>query len=239
MKRVKLLLFILCAIPGLLTAGGRKDGIIRENGNAARTLRITPGKEWIHSYSALVKVPPQYALWIEDADGNYLKTVYVTKKAATQGWSFSKGERREEALPLWSHRRDIRDAEGVLLPSKKEPLPDELTGATPKRESTIPLNLPGGPGPFRIVLEINHSTDYNEKWPEDAEPGSPGWSGGAGGQPSLIYWALLSPEDDSPVPLTLGGHGSPDGGSGEIYTDMEGFDTALKILDSAVIYKEE
>ena len=38
------------------------------------------------------KNPPQIAIWIEDADGQYLGPMYASKKIATQGWASAGGE---------------------------------------------------------------------------------------------------------------------------------------------------
>ena len=51
------------------------------------------------------KNPPQIAIWLEDKDGNYLSTVYVTHKIATQSWLMAGKNRRKEALPHWCYSR--------------------------------------------------------------------------------------------------------------------------------------
>ncbi len=234
-----LVFFLAVLLP--LSGEGQKEKSSAEIKEGGFTLKLTPGEEWIHSFSALIKVPPQYALWIEDSQGHYLETIYVTKKAATEGWAFNKGNRRDEALPRWSHQRNITDSEGHLLPSKKEPLPDSISGATPRKASSISVGFPDNEGSYIICLEINHSTDFNERWPRDAEPGTPGWTGGSegSGQPSLLYTAEVHPEQTAPLPLTLTGYGSPDGSSGEINRGFEDFGTALKILESAVLESTE
>ena len=51
------------------------------------------------------KNPPQIAIWIEDADGQYLGTLYASKKIATQSWASAGGNRRKETLPYWCYRQ--------------------------------------------------------------------------------------------------------------------------------------
>lgn len=95
-------------------------------------LTINPGEEWLHQYGTFIKNPPQYAIWMEDASGTYLGSLFVTRKIATEGWIFNGGNRRVEALPVWSHRRNITDGEGFLVPSKENPWRTESPGQHPK-----------------------------------------------------------------------------------------------------------
>jgi len=67
---------------------------------------VTPGKAWLHRHPLFLgltfQTPPQYAIWIEDENGTYLSTIFVTHKTATQGWVASPGEKvpREESGAL-------------------------------------------------------------------------------------------------------------------------------------------
>ena len=51
---------------------------------------IEQGEQWLHDFPLFLginkKNPPQIAIWLEDTQGNYLSTVYVTHKIATQSW---------------------------------------------------------------------------------------------------------------------------------------------------------
>ncbi len=63
--------------------------------------------------------PPQVVVWIEDAAGNYIDTLYITQKTGTYGignrpgrMDFKSGPlfpygRREETFPIWSHRHGV------------------------------------------------------------------------------------------------------------------------------------
>lgn len=59
----------------------------------------------------------QFAVWVEDVDGNLVKTLYVTKFTAKGGF-----EQRPDAIPVWVERAGI--AQGGEI--------DAVTGATPK-----------------------------------------------------------------------------------------------------------
>ncbi len=225
-----LILFGAVVCVGCMSSGGSEE-------DADYVLCIEPGEEWIHRFSALIKNPPQIAAWIEDEEGNYLESIYVTKKAAKEGWLANKGNRRVEALPRWAHQRNITDSAGILMPSKKQPLADGVSGATPKNVVEIPFEAPSGTERFRLVLEINHSTDFNAAWPEDARKGDANWSGGSegSGQPSLVYSALIGGGKSGPWELSLDGHGSPDGSDGGIDPDVSSFTSAVKILKRAEV----
>ncbi len=56
-------------------------------------IRVTEGEEWDHKLRVIRWLPfirvtnqPQMAFWIEDSDGEYLKTLYVTQGVAKQDW---------------------------------------------------------------------------------------------------------------------------------------------------------
>ena len=85
------------------------------------------------------KNPPQIAVWIEDAQGRYLSTVYASSKIATQSWLAAGGNRRREALPHWCHSRGVQYADGLYLPTKSEPLADGISGATPRGSFDLKL----------------------------------------------------------------------------------------------------
>ena len=51
---------------------------------------VERGDAWLHDFPLFLgikrKNPPQIAVWIEDAQGRYLSTVYASSKIATQSW---------------------------------------------------------------------------------------------------------------------------------------------------------
>lgn len=59
----------------------------------------------------------QFAVWIEDTDGNLIKTLFVTEFTVKTGF-----EKRPDALPVWVSR---------AMPTKQS-TPDATSGATPK-----------------------------------------------------------------------------------------------------------
>jgi hypothetical protein len=61
----------------------------------------------------------QLAVWIEDANGQHIKTIYATHFTANGGW-----RRRPDAIPNWVRQFDISNATKVQI--------DSVSGATPK-----------------------------------------------------------------------------------------------------------
>jgi len=91
----------------------------------------------------------QFAIWIEDAQGQYVRTLYATRFTAAGGW-----RRREGSLPQW-----VRQS-GLAQRSRGHV--DALTGPTPR---TGPLrfawdgrNYAGQavpPGEYRVFVEAS------------------------------------------------------------------------------------
>jgi len=185
---------------------------------------IEAGEGWLHDFPVFMgikrKNPPQIAIWAEDADGRYLSTLYVTRRTATGSWIG--GKDRPEALPVWSH---LRGAESV----------DAATGATPKSGFAVMARAMEGRRQFTVKVEINHSADWNDAWPENSVAGALD-SNRESGQPALVYAAEI--DLDAPktsYTATLIGHSSPDGTDGSIHSDTSSLTSALNIAKTITI----
>lgn len=206
------------------------------------TLTLVEGEHWLHEYTFFIfpsKNPPQMAFWLESLEGDYLATLYVTEKTATQGWAGSSvgSLRRPSSLPVWAHARGVREVDELYLPTRGTPLPDAVTGATPKQGFEIftqhPLELI--PGRYVFFAEINHSLDYNDTFTEELAPVNPvdPDSKTVGGQPSVIFRTELEVGGgSSEAEFALVGHGHPSGATGEIFRDTGSLTTALGIVES-------
>ena len=240
MKRIIPVLIFLIAAAGLTAEPDQKTG--PEPGNRMLQIRIEEGEHYLHRVPVFlfiaVKAPPQLALWLEDMDGNFIRTLFVTSRTALSDWRKAPGDktpkedlRRPESLPLWTHR-----STGSTADRWDGPLPgvDAVSSATPKSGFSIQADLPEGVSRFRILAEVNASLDFNHSYPEEAEKGSSGYSGGpwGSGQPALVYAAEVDRSETGagPLELELQGHSSPDGSTGELYTDMDGITTAREII---------
>ncbi|HER08270.1 MAG TPA: hypothetical protein ENO20_05100, partial [Bacteroides sp.] len=89
---------------------------------------------------------PLMAIWVEDEDGSYIQTLYVSEsigKGVFQHGDTSRGFwmpgeiRRPAALPYWAHKRGIRAADGLYIPSPANPVPDAYTGPTPGKSFVL------------------------------------------------------------------------------------------------------
>ena len=89
----------------------------------------------------------QYAVWIEDLSGSFVKTLYATRFTASGGWA-----RRPQSIPLWVQKSALSglDKNGI----------DAISGATP-RTGTVSYNWDGkgangvslSSGEYRVFLE--------------------------------------------------------------------------------------
>jgi hypothetical protein len=61
----------------------------------------------------------QFAVWIENAQGQYIKTLYATRYTAKGGYS-----RRPSSIPVWVKQSGLSDMTSAQV--------DAVTGATPK-----------------------------------------------------------------------------------------------------------
>ncbi len=216
----------------ILTACG-KNGQNTSYGIGDYQLSIEPGEAWHHTFYAMGFIPienePQMAIWLEDTCGNFLSTVYVTERSATQGWRMAGGARRPEALPRWSHRRGIAAPDGLYMPTADAP--EAATGATPHGSFTA--SFATGQSPAIVYAEINHSADFNQYYTAEALPGTPSYSGGkeGSGQPAIVYSAPILGEDSSEITVLKPiGHSSPCGSDGLLRTSLDSITSALDIV---------
>lgn len=237
MKKIVLVWFTLSV---LCCCSCQKELIEYTHGDIK--VRIEQGDEWLHNFPLFMginrKNPPQIAIWLEDVNGKYLSTVYVTHKIATQSWIASGGNRRKEALPHWCYARGVQYADGLYLPTKKQPLTDGITGATPQSSFDIKLRPANRLKQFIVKIEINHSTDFNDFYPKSATEGDSNYSGGdkGSGQPAIVYAASIDQFSGSKsFEAILIGHSSPDGSTGEINSDISKLTTALHIVKHITI----
>ncbi len=183
---------------------------------------------------------PQMAVWVEDKKGNYLETLYVTKKASDSSYiqSLFGGEevRRPEALPHWSYARGIKSDDGLMMPSSANPIADAITGATPISSFELRTNTQADKEVI-VKFEINRSFDFNDVYHRDAFPDDPIYSGtGSSAQPSLIYAATVNLNDEQPYYfMRLIGRGHHSGKNGKVYEDLTGITTAREMVSRIIV----
>jgi hypothetical protein len=184
---------------------------------------------------------PSFAIWIEDLEGNYIETLYVTQYFAKgvfghgevqKGkWKNEPGEvRRPAALPYWSHKRNIKAKDGLYAPEPKTAVPDALSGATPKGNFILNTGSKiGGDEKFKVFIEINQAWDSNDFWSNSKFPDDFDYKTSL--QPALVYEALIEPESSkTEYILKAIGHSEPSGENGNLFTDISTITTAKDIF---------
>lgn len=220
---------------------------------------VKEGEGWLHTFSfggrGTVSARPQMAFWLEDTQGNFVATVYVTHKAATEDWGIPRGlepvqPTRPSALPVWSHKhREI----GVVPMSTcaacharrkakdkstaGDPALDAITSATPEAGFTREWVVPAAvmPGTYIVRAEINHSLDWNDTYREGTAETDPNWSGGraGSGQPSVVWQGTIQIGGEAAdATLKPVGHGHPSGATGDVSPELKTLTTALHIVDA-------
>ncbi len=184
---------------------------------------------------------PLMALWLEDLDGNYLQTLYIAEsigKGVFRHGDPSTGRwmpgpvRRPAALPFWGHQRGVQADDGYYLPTQEEPIPDGITGPTPKANFVVNARTPHEEmRQFRVLFEINQSWDWNEYWTNTKFPGDEQYMSSS--QPALVYEAVIDLDSDMhEFELQPIGHSHWSGKNGKLYEDLSTITTALDITKS-------
>ena len=133
--------------------------------------------------------PPQFAIWLENADSSKIRTVWVTYRTGTGNW-VGKVE-CPVSLPYWVSRYN-RETQTSGPPTPHKAVVDAVTGATPKHDFTVPAEVPAG-SRWKYFIEVNVSGDFNINFPSVRANGAPDPQGN--GQPSLIYQGQIEAVD--------------------------------------------
>ncbi len=139
------------------------------------------------------------AIWVEDTKGSFIETLYVAKSIATSTFGYgdkSEGAwkpgvvRRPSALPYWSHKRGMKAEDGLYC-TPDNPVPDAISGPTPKNDFILICSIDFNKSDtLRILIEINQSWDWNEYWTNNKYPEDKEYMSSS--QPSIIYEAMIT-----------------------------------------------
>ena len=177
------------------------------------TISVGAGENW------KAKREPQVAIWLEDTDGNYIKTLYVTERASHKSWIMGPKEGRPESLPVWYHASKFEPAKNASPDIKL----DAVTSATPKGGIIFDAELEDKA--YVLRAEFNTSFDYNDFYTKK--------NSGVNGQPSVIYEATVPADfnkSSEEICLAFAGTGALDGSDGLIHKNTEGLTTAQTIV---------
>lgn len=208
--------------------------------NTKLSFDFTPGK--VHNH-------PSLAIWVEDLEGNYIETLYVTQYYAKGNFGHGESEpgkwknepgnvRRPATLPYWSHKRNMKAADGLYAPSPETAVPDALNGATPKAGFTLKTGSKADTGKmFRVLAEVNQPWDSNDFWTNDKYPDDFNYKTSL--QPALVYAVTVSPNDNGKlIYLNPIGHSHYSGKTGELFTDISTITTAREIFSKIAVKVE-
>lgn len=190
---------------------------------------------------------PLMAIWVEDAEGKYLQTIYVAESIARgvfQHGDASEGKwlpgevRRPAALPYWGHKRGIKAPDGLYIPDKDHPMPDAVTGATPQNNFVLTSRLTDSSlTKFTVLFEINQTWDWNQYWHNNRYPDDEEYKTSC--QPAVVYATDINlAENKSHYELKPIGHSHYSGKNGELYTDLSTLTTALDIARKITVSVE-
>ncbi len=188
----------------------------------------------------------QIVVWIEDENGNYIGTVFITDFIGRYGGGnrssnpdIDEGDNRLSAFPIWAHKRNVIDTTyGIdnLYPPAETGASypadiDAVSGATPSTDvQTKTLQISDLEyGQYRCWIEVNRSFDKNDYHDYSFYRG----------QPSLVWNVTIDVGDtpDSSMVIDYAGYGSPDGSDGDINPPDSTITTAEDLLAEMNGYK--
>ncbi len=192
-------------------------------------ISFTPGRRHNH---------PLMAFWMEDVDGNYIRSLYVAESIAKGYFRHVDGSsghwepgplRRPAALPYWGHKRGVKAPDEYYIPTPDDPMPDAVTGPTPKAGFILTTRTgPQTPDVFVVAMEINQSWDWNQHWHNNKYPNDPNYK--TSSQPAVVYKVTIDIRNPL-VEYTLKpvGHSHWAGADGKLYDGLNTLTTALEI----------
>jgi hypothetical protein len=186
---------------------------------------------------------PLMAIWLEDSAGNYIETLYVAQSIATSQYPYGEVQqgkwkkgvnRRPAALPYWAHKRGVMAKDSLYLPHPDNPMPDAVSGATPKGDFTLHSTLPENiDTPFYVMLEINQPWDWNDYWTNNKYPDDEDYK--TSSQPAVIYQATIRSTSAGAATMKLKGRSHHSGANGKLYNDLHTLTTAKEIVKEAKV----
>lgn len=182
---------------------------------------------------------PLIAFWYEDTSGRFIQTLFLSRSVGTS--IFEAGIlvedrwepavlRKPATLPYWAHKRGILAEDGLYMPSPQNPVPDAISGATPKSDFILKTRTNEKfPEVIRVYLEINQTFDWNDFYNLNKYPEEENYLDNS--QPAIIYMAEINLKNRSTTyrmrPI---GHSHLFGEDGGIYRDMDNISTALSMV---------
>jgi hypothetical protein len=191
---------------------------------------------------------PTFVIWMEDTEGNFIQTLYVTRSYGSgtftygdaTGGEWKPGQvRRPAALPYWSHKAGAALGLSNYITDSARPMPDALTSATPKGNFLLKTKGENKhPEIVKIMLEINQTWDWNPFWTNNKYPDDQEYKTSC--QPAVVYAATVDlSQKGSAVEMKPVGRSSHSGADGKLYSDLETLTTALNIAEKISVVVSE
>lgn len=173
--------------------------------------------------------PPQFAIWLENAETHQLKTVFVTSRVSKGDWEGKQNV--PVALPKWFDLfRSNKQAREVPADEDYE----AVTGATPK-DDYFSVQMEVKPGSTWICwIEMNLAGDYNESFPE-FDRQSLKEDEFSCGQPALLYRTVVTAAEGKEFKPLLDSQSVWANGKSTTEPVSEGITSAKNIFDEIKI----
>ena len=221
----KVVVIILVLVAVVLTTAGVT--YYQTKGRTQIQFDIHMNKELIHlsTYSE----PPQFAIWLENADNHKLMTVFITRRVSVGDWEGKTNV--PVALPRWVELfRGKNESHDVIIDDKY----DAVTGATPK-EDYFSVRAEVKPGSRWICwIEMNLAGDFNEAFPQ-LNLDSFTEDEFSCGQPALLYKANITATEGMRYIPELAGQSIWEDGQNRIELVSKGITTAKNVFDTMQI----
>ncbi len=244
MRRIIILLITITA--GACSSGTiQKGGVIKEESSSIYTNRGGTGPEIIIEFRKGDSFYyPLMSVWLEDASGKFIQSLFVPASVAHGVFKYGKQEnnkwvkapkRAPQTLPYWSHKRGIIASDGLYMPEPGNSVSDAYSGATPTSSFILYTRSDKAlPDVFRVLLEINQNWDWNDYWTNDKFPDDENYKMSC--QPALVYESMIDINDlKDRYKMNPIGHSHYSGKTGELFSDLSTLTTALHIADSIII----
>ena len=178
------------------------------------------------------KKPPQFAVWIEEAAGEEIRTVWVSEKTGAGSWGGKTV--RPVSLPYWASRwqNETGGSDTPGFPTPDNPAADAVTGATPKQDFTCRTEVAGG-SKWNYFVEVNVSGDFNDFFAAESKDGKRDRNGN--GQPSIVYKGQITALPGQRSEPKLIGRTDQFESVSSIISDMEGISDAKNLFSEIAI----
>jgi hypothetical protein len=207
----------------VLIAGIVLYELMSTTGRTQVQINILQNKELIHQ--STFAEPPQFAIWLEDADSHKCQTVFVTHRAGIGDWEGKSNV--PVALPRWF---ELFKVKGKEQKEAKTEYPLTVTGATPKQDY-FSIRAEVKPGTHWICwVEMNLAGDFNDAFPEHSSENKQ-IDEFSNGQPALLYKGEITAIEGSKFQFKLEGQSLWENGETKIEPVSDGITTAKNVFE--------